>query len=480
MSFAKFKIILLALILHSAYCYGQQANNADSLINIPNTPQFLHSINKKLDKFNRKLNKRTSKALAKFHKAELKLIQKMMAKDTVMAKAKLLETNTKYALLTDTNFAYQQSLVEPAYNPYIDSVKTFLKLVENNKAAFVGLNNEQLNNTKKYIETAQANLNYTDEVKKYLSTQKESLRSSLQQLNIFTKFKAIEKTAYYYNEYVKEYGAVLKDKKRIENKLMGLLMSNGKVKEFFAQNSMLARLFHIPPSNGLDMSGLPALAGLQTRENINDLMQQRVASGGPNAVAQVKGQIQAARAELTKLKSKLEQYGKGVDVDGQPLSFTPNTQKTKPFAKRLEYGGNIQTNKGNYGFPAMSDLALSLGYNINDKSVLSIGGSYKLGLGQGWDNIKFTSQGIGIRSNLDWKIKGSFFVASGYELNHFYNKNETVQYQQGYWEKAALLGLTKKYKISRKLKGNMQLLYNFLSNQNTNKQPIVFRVGYTF
>jgi hypothetical protein len=442
--------------------------------------KFLNTVSNKLGSFNNKIEKRTAKALAKFHKAELKLIHKMFAKDSVLAKAKLLEAETKYALLTDTNFVSKQTLLDGAYNPYIDSVLTFLKLVDNNKAAFAGLSNEQIAKAKEYLAAAQLNVNYTDAVKKYLSTQKESLRSSLQQLHIFTKFKEIEKTAYYYNEYVQEYASVLKDKKKIEKKLMGLLISNNVVKEFFARNSMLAGLFHIPSADGPDMSGLPPLAGLQTRAGINELIQQRVASGGPNAVAQVKGQIQAAQAELGKLKSKLEQYGKGVDADGQPLGFTPNTQKTKAFAKRLEYGANIQSTKGNYGFPSISDLAVSIGYKLNDKSVVSVGGSYKLGLGQGWDNIRFSSQGVGIRSSLDWKIKGSFFVAGAYELNHFYNNNETAQYQQGYWEKAALLGITKKYKISSKLKGNIQLLYNFLTDQNTNKQPIVFRVGYTF
>ena len=211
-----------------------------------------------------------------------------------------------------------------------------------------------------------------------------------------------------------------------------------KVKDFFAKNSMLASLFHIPDANGADISNMPVLAGIQTRANINSSIQQSVSSGGPNAATLIKAQIQDAKAELNKIKAKLEQYGKTTDADGQPLGFTPNTQKTKPFKKKLEYGANIQSSKGNNGFPAMSDLAISLGYKLNDKSVFSVGGSYKLGLGQGWDKIKLSSQGISLRSNIDWKIKGNFFVAGGYELNHFYNINETAVYQNGFWEKAAL------------------------------------------
>jgi hypothetical protein len=438
--------------------------------------KFLSTINGKLSKFNNKLTRRTNKTLEKFHKAELKLINKMFAKDSLLAKAHLVEANRKYDELKNGTTQTAIGAMDGEYNTYIDSVKTFLSLVDKNKNAFPDLTSKQLDNAKKYVADAQAKLKYSDDIKKYLSTQKGLLRNAAKQLNIVTKFKQLEKAAYYYNEYVKEYQMVLKDKKKIEKRLMGLLMNNNKVKDFFAKNSMLASLFHIPDGNGVDMSNMPVLAGIQTRANINALIQQRASSGGPNAATAIKAQIQNAKSELDKFKTKLQQYGTTTDADGQPLGFTPNQQKTKPFIKKLEYGANIQSSKGSNGFPAISDLAVSLGYKVNDKSVFSIGGSYKLGLGQGWDKIKLSSQGISLRSSLDWKLKGSFFVAGSYELNHFYNVNETALYQNGYWEKAALFGLTKKYKINKKLKGNMQLLYNFL----TNKQPIVFRVGYTF
>lgn len=440
--------------------------------------KFVSTINNKLSKFNNKINRRANKTLEKFHKAELKLIHKMFAKDSLLAKAHLIEAERKYQELKNSKTQNNSTGTSVEYNPYIDSIKTFLVLVDKSKSKFSNLSDKQIENAKKYLAEAQGKLQYSENIKKYLSTQKESLRNSVKQLKMVSNFKQIEKTAYYYTEYVKEYQAVLKDKKKIEKKMMALLMNNNKVKDFFAKNSMLASLFHIPTEPTTDMSNAPVLAGIQTRASVNALMQQAANTGGPNAAALVRTQIQAAKDEISKLKSKIEQYGTSTDADGQPLNFKPNTQKTKPFLKKLEYGANIQSTKGNYGFPAISDIAVSVGYKLNDKSIFSIGGSYKLGLGQGWDNIKFTSQGLGIRSNLDWKLKGKFFVAGGYELNLYYNLNTTQG--KAFWEKAALLGFTKKYTINKKLKGNMQLLYNFLNNQNTNKQPIVFRVGYTF
>jgi hypothetical protein len=366
--------------------------------------KFLSTVNEKLSKFNHKLNRRSEKTLATFHKAELRLINKMFAKDSLLAKAHLAEANRKYDELKSTIIQTATTAMEGEYNPYIDTVQTFLHLVDKNKNAFPDLTTKQLDNAKKYLATAQAKLRYSDDIKKYLSTQKEALRNAAKQLNIVTKFKQLEKTAYYYNEYVKEYSTVLKDKKKIEKKLMGLLMNNNKVKDFFAKNSMLASLFRIPDANGVDMSNMPMLAGVQTRANINALISQRASTGGPNAATAIRTQIQNAKSELDKLKTKLQQYGTTTDADGQPLGFKPNTQKTKPFFKKLEYGANIQSLKGSNGFPAISDLAVSLGYKLNDKSVFSVGGSYKLGLGQGWDKIKLSSQGISLRSNIDWKM----------------------------------------------------------------------------
>jgi len=44
-----------------------------------------------------------------------------------------------------------------------------------------------------------------------------------------------------------------------------------------------------------------------------------------------------------------------------------------------------------------------------------------------------------------------------------------------------LIGVTKQYRISSKLKGNVQLLWDFLSYQQVPRtQPLLFRVGYGF
>jgi hypothetical protein len=95
-----------------------------------------------------------------------------------------------------------------------------------------------------------------------------------------------------------------------------------------------------------------SLAGLQTRDQVTNLIQQQIASGGPNAMAEVKQNLQKAQAELNKLKDKILKMG-GNSSSANIPDFKPNTQKTKTFAQRLEYGFNLQFDRSSSLLPSL-------------------------------------------------------------------------------------------------------------------------------
>ncbi len=220
---------------------------------------------------------------------------------------------------------------------------------------------------------------------------------------------------------------------------------------------------------------------------VNNLIQQQVAAGGPNAQAQFQQNLKDAQGQLNELKNKilsspLARGGSSDDI--MPEGFKPNNQKTKSFWNRLEYGTNIQSQKPNGYFPVTSDIGLSLGYKLNDKSVVGVGASYKLGWGQNIRHINITHQGAGLRSFVDWKIKGSFWVNGGYEMNYQseFNRIELLKDMNG-WQQSGLVGLSKVVSLKTKFfkKTKLQLLWDFLSYQQVPRtQPIVFRLGYSF
>ena len=229
--------------------------------------------------------------------------------------------------------------------------------------------------------------------------------------------KKINKEVYYYSEQIKEYKEIINDPGKIEKKAIELLSKTKVFQDFMRRNSMLASLFRLPGDPN-DPAYMASLGGLQTRVQVNNLIQQQVASGGPNAQAQFQQNIQQGQSQMQQLKNKLMQFGGGSSDDIMPQGFKPNNQKTKSFLKRLEYGTNIQAQRSTNFFPATTDLGLSVGYKLNDKSIIGVGAAYKIGLGHGWDHMELSSQGAGLRSYVDWKLKGSIWISGGYEMNY--------------------------------------------------------------
>ncbi|HMJ48625.1 MAG TPA: hypothetical protein VK498_14940, partial [Ferruginibacter sp.] len=150
---------------------------------------------------------------------------------------------------------------------------------------------------------------------------------------------------------------------------------------------------------------------------------------------------------------------------------------------RLDIGNNFQFAKSTSLIPTVADIALSVGYKLNDKSVIGIGASYKMGLGS-IQRIRLTHQGMGLRSFVDWKLKKQFFVSGGLEMNYnaqFKNIARLQQYND--WQQSGLVGLTKKMNIKTKwFKGtSVQLLYDMLYREHIPvSQPVLLRTGYTF
>jgi hypothetical protein len=247
----------------------------------------------------------------------------------------------------------------------------------------------------------------------------------------------------------------------------------------------LAGLFAAPPGGGGTAPGsLPLnLGNLQTRSQVQGFIQQQLAPGGQAATQAAQQQMQVAQGQLNSLQNQITKFGSGgggSDMD-LPPGFQPNTQKTKTFLKRLEYGANVQFAQSTYSFPATANVALSLGYKINDKSTIGVGLAYLAGMGTGWDHIQFSSQGIGFRSSMDWKIKKTYYVIGGFEENYMTQFSSIAFLRNFAWQKSALFGLERKYKINSKLQGNVQILFDALYKQEIPQgQMIKFRVGYNF
>jgi Mg2+ and Co2+ transporter CorA len=469
---------------------------ADTLINtITDIPKkYLSTIDDKLDKYTTRVTNKTEKTLTKLAKLETK-IKTLLEKASPETAQRLFSNSQLTFAAALEKYKQGQSIItdqRKKYNEYRDKLTTTIKYLEDQKDKLDTKLLQPLAKAKEELKEYETMQDETDAMEQFIKERKKQLvDQSLQYLGKSKYLQKINKEAYYYVETIRNYKQIFTDKQKAEETALTILNKIPAFQKFMQQNSMLASLFRLPGGSVPPLGGGGGLAGLQTRASVNTLIQNQIAAGGPNAAEQIRNNMQAAQAELNKLKDKvLKAGGSSSDMNtwdnSSPrgrLGGAPNTTKTQTFKQRLEKGFNVQFAKNNSLVPTTADVAMHIGYKMNDKSVIGLGASYKAGLGS-IQRIAISHQGVGLRSYIDWKLKKQFYISGGYEMNHnaqFRNIQQLQQYNS--WQHAGLVGLTKKIPLKTKwTKGTkFQVLYDMLANRHVPvSQPVVLRVGYQF
>jgi len=491
------RYLLIGVIL-SCYClpltsYSQDGGASSIAGKITNFPsRFFQKVNDQSASLDQKITSQTEKYLRQLAKKEDRLRKKLYKQDSLAAK-RLFENNPlDYTALLQRLQSKSPTIPgAPAvsgstYLPYLDSIKTSLKFLQQNKdlLANSAAQQTQISASLTQVNQLQSKVQTTEQIQQLIQQRKAQIRESLNQYShmppgLQSAYQGYSQKAYYYGAQMKAYRDELNDPDKLTKRALTILNQAPGFQSFMKTHSDLSGLFSLP--GGGNSGNAKALAGLQTRAGVQQQLQGQVAAGGPDAGQAIQQQIQSAKAKLKALQDKVSQAGGGSSSMDIP-DFRPNTQKTKSLLGRLEGGINIQSLPSTYAFPATTDFGASLGYKLNDKNTIGIGAAYKMGWGKDIQHIAISSQGLGIRSFLQTKIKGNFFAYGGFEYNYqqiIYSVSQISNLN--YWTRSGLVGITKQYKISNKLKGNVQLLWDFLSYQQVPRtQAVIFRVGYGF
>jgi hypothetical protein len=374
--------------------------------------------------------------------------------------------------------------MEPrVYVSRLDSLQNALRFLQAQGYSYLSTyDGATLTDVNASIKRLQAHLDVSTDIQQYIDQRHQQIAQLLSSCSrpptaVVREFDELKTTAYYYRRETEQYKVLINNPSAATEKALGLLNKLPAFREFMAKNSMLAQFFRLPA----DYDNPGSLSGLQTRAQVQQLLQQQAATAGANGMTVMQQQVAGAQDKLRDLRNKVTKYGAGGEAIDK-ANFTPDQQKTRTFLQRLTYGTNIQMTRSSTYYPATAILGLSMGYKINDKSTAGIGLSYNIGLGSGWNHIHFSSQGVGLRSYMDWKIKRSIYLVGGWEENYLTAFHSIAQLKdRNAWQSSALIGLEKKYRISQKLQGNLQLLYDLLYRRELPPgQMIKFRVGYNF
>lgn len=482
MLYVKCKLSCLAVFLLLApVCVFADTDTSSVKLILPEVKTVqIGKINKKLERTRRRLQVNAAATLKRMQKAEQKILKQLQRTGKSGSEGMTsIDSVYKKQLHKIHSFSGNTASIKD-YFPSLDSLQTgfaFIKKIDKALPA------DQLKSVQSLSETIagiQNQLNISGQLQTFFSERKSSLREYTQNLSIVREWKNFNKELYYYQQQVREYKALINHPDQLASKMIAVLREQPAFRDFMANNSQLAQLFRLPGQSTNTSPGT-AVAGLQTRASVSQLLQQQFPTQGmqdPGIFFQQ--QVGVAKAEMNQWKEKLNQLGGGSSDLDMP-DFKPNGQRTKTFLQRLEWGLNIQSQRPNGLLPVTSEFAFMVGYKLNDKSTIGLGTAYKMGWGKNFNAIRITHQGVGLRSFLDIKLKGSFWITGGYELNHQQEFNRIDELKDlNAWQRSGLVGLTRKYNIGKR-RGNLQLLWDFLSySQMPRTQALKFRIGYTF
>lgn len=189
--------------------------------------------------------------------------------------------------------------------------------------------------------------------------------------------------------------------------------------------------------------------------------------------------LQAAQEKLAKIK---KEYPEGISSIKDLPKRRPNPMRSKSFKERLVLGLTLQIHQAQTPNVDISPFAA---YKLTERLSLGLGGNYRLMTKH--DFKGFTREGAvyGGRGFAEFKIYKGIFAHVEYEMMKSPQRDSLVylrlEQEEKIWVDGLLLGIGKDYKIAKYIKGNMQVLYNFLPEINSPYQNrVMVRFGFNF
>jgi len=476
---------LLCLLRTTAY--GQPADPVESRpVSFPG--QLLAKLRARTADLDQQLTQKSTGYLQKMQRREERMRRRLTNVDSAAAKQLFGSSAKQYQALAgeiqkDSGRAYQP--LSGVYLPYADSLQGALAFLQKN-SSLIGSGKlaassatAEVRAAARQFQALQAKMQDAEQIKAFINQRKQQIsdyvrqHANVQQL-LGKPLAGMNQDVYYYSQELRQYKELWNNPDQLEQKALTLLNRLPDFQTFMKNNSQLSGLLRIPANYGTGA----ALEGLQTKDQVMAVMQ--AAAGGPQGMTGLQDRIQSSMSQLDATKEKIQQLGQG-NSDIDLPDFKPNDQRTKPFLHRLELGTNVQTTKNNYYFPATTDFGVSLGYKLGHDNVVGIGASYKMGWGNGLQHITLSSQGAGLRSFLEVKVRYGLSLSGGLEYNYAqpFSSYQDIRLIER-WTQSGLIGLSKRIPAKGKyFKGTkLQLLWDFLSYQQVPKtQPILFRIG---
>lgn len=469
----KFLLAWVSICLYSIQVIAQEPDNPAKI----DANSFSKAVNRHVASVERKVSRQNAKALRKASRQENKILRKIFRRDD----SKASELSNR---LHDVDARLASVLADPQHYstpfiPSIDTIRSALSFLGDTPAFLRSqTGNHNLVSSIRKVDALMYRFSDSRAIAQHLEEKKEILRNAMGAVGLRKFLKPLNKTVYYYKAQIEEYTQLVTVKRKLVKRAIAALSQSKTFQDFIMRNSALASMFHLPGGT----RPLSNPAGLQTRSQVNSLIQQQIGSAVGSAVAGLSANIAEAHNELKSIKEKILNMGGGSSDIDMPDGFKPNPYKTKNFWNRLELGVNVQSQRARGWLPVRSDIGFSIGYKFNSNFIVGTGGSYRVGWGNNINHIRISHEGISLRSFIDFQIKGNFWLMGGFEQNQVRSPDVDDNFSSKWlWEPSTLIGLCKVVALNGKLaqKVKMHLLLDLWGLDNkTLGQAVKIRIGF--
>ncbi|MEC3880224.1 hypothetical protein [Parapedobacter sp. 10938] len=483
--------LYLILFLTTLSCYAQE----ETARTVSYGKHYIEINTKKLDRYYHRISKEQSKLLKKLSKKETKMLKHLKRNDSV-AYVRMQQQRISYDSLVhslNADSATKLAKTRMQTNRVVDSLKKIQGFISKQASALSAsqgsLPTEHGNIDK--LNRLETNLNY----QQYIQKQIDQKAKELTRIGGDSKWsKGIQKDIFYSKAKMKSWKQLADDPDKAEEKALEWLQGTEGFDQAFQQNKS-------PMQSATSVEDLERM-GFQTKRQVNKHLQQKFGDNlsklQENMGSQVKdwqtsvtglgdktGNIKQTVNEVKETKNSLQK----TKAELQQSPFRVNPMKGLPFRQRWVKSYTYQTRRAtpNGSQPAVLELAVMTGYKHSPRLTSGIGIAANIGLGQDWNNINISLQGIGFRTFIQWEWKFGVGAYAGYERLYRrvgnWNMNpeqETIQLQptphhNDRYSEAVLIGLTKQYRLNSKWNGAVQVLYDVWWQDKGARSPFILR-----
>ena len=238
--------------------------------------QYAQQVNSNSQELSDKINATNQKELETLKKQEAKLFKKLSKTDSLAAKKLFNSSNSRLEKLQtqiQSNTSKLSSLsgsnAFKEYIPLMDTLKTSMQFLKT-KSTNLPLQAEA-NKAMGSLNGLQTQFANSTAIKTYITQRNQELTTAFNKVGMSKQLTGYKEQAYYYKQQIQEYKEQAQDPHKLEETAISTLNKLPLFQQFMQKNSQLASLFPTPDNYGTPQ----ALAGLQTRASIQQLLQSK-------------------------------------------------------------------------------------------------------------------------------------------------------------------------------------------------------------